>query len=67
MAEALSDDIETTTTTSPVSILVNYPGPKSDVQYPLHVQYCGGQFLLLSIPMNKFLVQYISYRMFSTT
>jgi hypothetical protein len=66
MAEALGEDIETTGNT-PVSIQVNYPGPKSDVQYPLNLQYCGGQFLLLSIPMNKFLVQYISYRMFSTS
>jgi hypothetical protein len=51
MAEALSDDIEPNT---PVIAQANYPGPRSDVQYPLNIQYCGGQFLLLllSISMN---------------
>jgi hypothetical protein len=66
MAEALSDDIDSNTNAS-VAIQVNYPGAKSDVHYPLNVQYCGGQFLLLSILMNSLFVQYISYRMFSTT
>jgi hypothetical protein len=51
MAEALCDDIEPNIS-APVAVQVNYPGPKSDVQYPLNVQYCGGQFLLLSILMN---------------
>jgi hypothetical protein len=41
MAEALSDDIEPTNH-APVTVQVNYPGPKSDVQYPLNVQYCAG-------------------------
>jgi hypothetical protein len=41
MAEALSDDTESNITTSTV-IQVNYPGPKSDNQYPQNVQYCGG-------------------------
>ena len=50
MAEALSDDIESNTN-APVTLLVNYPGPRGDVQYPLNIQYCGGQFLL-SIPMK---------------
>jgi hypothetical protein len=41
MAEALNDDIEPTNNAS-VAIQVNYPGPRSDLQYPLNVQYCGG-------------------------
>ncbi|CAF1014765.1 unnamed protein product [Rotaria sp. Silwood1] len=40
MAEALSDDLELNTNAS-VAVQVNYPGPKSDIQYPLNVQYCG--------------------------
>lgn len=57
MAEALSDDVESNTN-APVSTQVNYPGARPDVQYPLNVQYCGGQFLLLlSILMTYLLVQ----------
>jgi hypothetical protein len=51
MAEALSDDIEPNTAAS-ISSQVNYPGARPDLQYPLNIQYCGGQFLLLSILLN---------------
>lgn len=41
MAEALSEDFESTASAS-AAASSNYPGPKSDIQYPLNVQYCGG-------------------------
>lgn len=58
MAEALNDDVEPNSN-APISVQVNYPGPRSDVRYPLNIQYCGGQFLLLSILMNYLYAQYI--------
>ena len=53
MAEALPDDIDTAAGSTSVAIQVNYPGPKSDLQYPLNIQYCGGQFLFLLL--SKFI------------
>ncbi|UJR30265.1 hypothetical protein I4U23_017803 [Adineta vaga] len=40
MAEALSDDSELNSNAS-LSIQINYPGPRPDIQYPLNIQYCG--------------------------
>lgn len=56
MAEALSDDVELNTNAS-VSVQVNYPGPKSDTQYPLSVQYCGGESHFLCLSLAIALVQ----------
>lgn len=56
MAEAFPE--ESGATASPV-VLANYPGPKSDTQYPLHVQYCGGSFFF-------FFVELIFERYFSS-
>ena len=64
MAEALSDDIESNISTSAASP-VNYPGPRSDIQYPMNIQYCGGQFLA-SLPPPPWITHsvFTSDRMF---
>lgn len=46
MAEALSDDSELNNSATAIAA-ANYPGPRSDVQYPLTIQYCGGSFIEL--------------------